>query len=185
LTPGSNSRDFRNSLAEPVSGNVLSDGRFVLRGLVPGTYILSATLPAGRVLLSATSNGRDLLDDEVTLEDIDITDLTIATSDKPAELSGDLMDRDGRPESGCLILVFPENESLRGSRRRVLVTRPDTAGHFRFTEIPPGTYLMAALAGTNMEEWREVGFLNATATAALKVTLIEGQKTVQNLRLGK
>ena len=51
--------------------------------------------------------------------------------------------------------------------------------------MPPGDYLLAALADMQNEDLHSREFLEALVPAAVRVTLIEGKTTRQDLRIGK
>jgi hypothetical protein len=67
--------------------------------------------------------------------------------------------------------------------RRILSARPATDGSFLFSDLPAGEYFIAALSDLDPLEWQESAFLAQVVPAALKVTLVEGEKKRQDLRV--
>ena len=51
--------------------------------------------------------------------------------------------------------------------------------------LPAGEYLLVALTDVMPNEWNDPKFLDSLAPAALKITLAEGEKKVQDLRIGR
>ena len=71
-----------------------------------------------------------------------------------------------------------------GRKRRVQQARPSTDGRFSFVNLPPGAYLLEAVIDVTADAWRTTEFLAAVAPAGVKVTLEEGGKITQDLRIG-
>jgi hypothetical protein len=57
-------------------------------------------------------------------------------------------------------------------------------GHYAIADLPPGDYLVAAVADVDPGEWEDPAFLAQLVQASLKLTVADGEKKVQNLRLG-
>ena len=68
--------------------------------------------------------------------------------------------------------------------RRVAAQRPDTEGRFTFRTLPPGSYRMAAVTDVEQGEWFNPDFLAQLASGSIPITLAEGEKKTQNIRLG-
>ena len=65
---------------------------------------------------------------------------------------------------------------------RILQTRPSSDGRFIF-RLPPGEYLIGAVTDVEQNEWFEPAFLETVAAASIKLSLGEGEKKVQHIRL--
>jgi hypothetical protein len=61
-------------------------------------------------------------------------------------------------------------------------SRPATSGRFAFADLPPGEYVIAALTDLP-DDWRTPEFLSGLAGAGVKVTIAEGERKMQNLRI--
>jgi len=68
----------------------------------------------------------------------------------------------------------------RGSAR---ATRPASDGRFSVADLPAGDYLIAALTDVEPDEWKRAEFLGQLVAAGVKVTIRDGERTVQDLRL--
>ena len=164
------------------------DGTFEIRGIGPGRFTVGLTLPSeakGWTLRSVMAANRDLLDDPIELlPGTVIRDVTILFSDSPSELSGSLQSASGQPTTDYHIVLLPEDRTLwRPGSRRIRSARPSTAGRFVFSNVPTGSYLLAALTDLDPLDLLDLSFLEQIAPAGVKVSVNEGEKKVQDLRI--
>ncbi len=176
------------------SGNAAgaADGTFTLPSLMPGRYQLAVNLPGmspvspAWVVKSAMAGGRNILD-----EDIEVTPaapmppIEVIFTDRKTELTGTLLDQQGRPVPEFSVIAFGTNPEYwrQGSRWLRAPTRPASDGRFTITGLPPGDYYFAALTRFDPQEWFTPEFLEQVVPGAIKVTLTEGQTTVQDVKL--
>ena len=168
--------------------SVKADGTFEIRGIGPGRFTLGSTLPAdakGWSLRSVAVRDRDLLDEPFDLvPGMEIRDVTLTYSDTPAELSGTLTSASGQPTKDYYIVLLPSDRTLwRQKSRRIVSTRPSTTGQFRFTNVPTGSYVVTALTDLDPLDLLDLSFLEQIAPAGVGVTVREGEKKVQDLRI--
>lgn len=171
--------------------SVGADGSFEVRNLGPGvaalTIPLVSSLSSHWWLRSAMAGGVDLLDApfEVVLG-TDFRDVVVTLSDRKTELSGTLQTPTGQPAPEYFILVFPASPHLRVSgSRRIQSVRPATDGRFVIANLPAGEYLLAAVTDVMPTEWNDPKFLERVAPAGVKITLGEGEKKTQDLRIAR
>jgi hypothetical protein len=184
----SGSTRLGNALAALPPVNLNDDGTFALIGLGPSQYSLQCQLPASLTstwkLRSAMAGGRDLLDTPIEGPAVNLRDVTLTLSDRRTELSGTLQSASGQPVSEYYVVAFSADRSnWRYGSRRNLSTRPATDGRFVFGDLPAGAYLIAALTDLDPLDWQDAAFLEQVAPAAIKVTVAEGEKKVQDLRI--
>jgi len=169
-----------------------ADGRFTLEGVGPGRYVLraagvqsSATQPI--VQKSAVVNGQDTMDIPLDFTaDQDITNATITMTDRLSELSGTLIDPSGKSGSDYTIIVAAtDSRYWTPGSRRVLTTRPSPDGRYLIRNLAPGDYLIAALTDLEPGSQYDPEFLKALAGASVHVTISEGVKKTQDLRVAK
>jgi len=67
--------------------------------------------------------------------------------------------------------------------RRTRQSTPNASGKFLLTNLPPGEYFLAAVTDVVPQDLYDSKFLTQVAAAAVKVTLAEGEKKVQDLRI--
>jgi hypothetical protein len=130
-----------------------------------------------------TTGGTDALDAFLDVpRDRDLRDLTITLRDRETELSGTVSDG-GRPASERTVVVFPSEERLWAGYERVQAEFLPADGTFSFTNLRPGRYLLAVVDGVEEGEWFDAAFLRSLIPAAVPVTIGEGERKVQDLRV--
>jgi protocatechuate 3,4-dioxygenase beta subunit len=185
----------RGGLAIGLAGTTAdADGGFQLAGAAPGEYRLAATLPgsgfsadSGWQLQSAISGGRDVLDTNLVVEPgRAVDDLVLTFTDRRTELSGTVTDPAGEPVSDLTILVFPTERAFwsADSRRMPRPQQPGSDGRFSVDGLPPGEYYLAAVTQLEPENWGDPNFMDQLAAASIRITLAEGEKKVQDIRIG-
>jgi len=209
VTVGAPAVDFGNIPAASVDAS----GRFTLQGVPPGRYSLrgtgqgggagvggaagagrgggagAATTPQGTAanwqLASAMAGGRDSLDFPLVIgPGMNITDAVVTFADRTTELTGTLQDAAGAATSDYSIIVFPSDKQYwQPQSRRIVSVRPGTDGRFTARNLPPGSYMIVAVTDVEPGEWFDPDFLEQLAAAAMRVTLAEGEKKTQNLRI--
>jgi uncharacterized protein (DUF2141 family) len=177
-----------NMLSDVPAVNVRPDGTFRIAGLGPARYTITCMLPPDLAktwtLRSVTSEGRDLLDTSVVGMSTNLRDVKVTLSDKKTQIAGSLQSVSGMPTNEYFVVAFSADRAnwLPGSRRS-LSARPATDGSFVFSDLPAGEYFIAALSDLDPLEWQDAAFLAQVAPSAIKVTLAEGEKKIQDLRV--
>ena len=171
------------------------DGSFVVEGVAAGSYkvVLTTansaimTTPPGWMLKSITGAGADLAD--VPLEvraDADLPPLTVTLTSQTTELSGSLVDEASRPVTAFTVLVFSADRVFwTAQSRRTQSTRPADDGRFVLKNLPAGDYFLVAVTDLDDDQWSDPGVLATLVGAGVRVTIAEGQRTVQDLRIAK
>jgi hypothetical protein len=67
--------------------------------------------------------------------------------------------------------------------RRITATRPGTDGRFTFRGLPAGDYRLTAVTDVEPGEWYDPAFLNQLGSVSIPISLTEGQRKVQDIRL--
>ena len=164
-------------------GPVLADGTFVIEGVVPGRYSLALS-PVSKDwrVKSALVGGKDALDLPFEMTGID-TSVEIVLTRSRSRLSGRLLQND-QPAPGYFVVAFPaDREMWATSTRRVVSARPGTDGMFAFDDLPAGEYLLAALTDADSTSWQSPDVLATIAPLAAKVTLADGERKTQDLKI--
>ena len=172
---------------EPLPADLKEDGSFSMDGVVPGSYRLMASLHSGAAwsFKSAMHDGRDMSVAPVEISSASAAEPIVVTfTDRPTELTGRLTDALGRAASDYFIVVFSTNERAWFERSRVVTqTRPASDGQFAVRELPPGDYFLAALTDLDRSELYTPAFLRELVPAAIRLTLAEGERKVQNVQI--
>jgi hypothetical protein len=137
------------------------------------------------VLATAVAGGRDTLDFPIEVAPSqDITGAVLTFTDRTQELSGTIQDTAGRPTAEYTIIVFPsDNRYWVPQARRISSTRPDTDGRFSLRSLPPGEYRMTAVTDVEPGEWYDPAFLAQLQQVSIPITLAEGERKIQDIRL--
>jgi hypothetical protein len=173
---------------------VQPDGRFTLEGVPPGRYILRASGGGGAtpgslpiVQKSAIAGADDTMD--IPLEftgDQDLSGVVITMTDRLTELDGTLTESTGKPGNDYTIIVASaDTRYWTPGSRRILTTRPGADGKYSFRNIPPGDYTIAAVTDLEPGGQYDPEFLKALSAASIRVTLTEGTKKTQDLRVAR
>jgi hypothetical protein len=177
-----------NLSGSPSGGDVDAAGKFAFAGVISGryrpTYIVTNSAAMGPWgLQSVTARQRELLDTPLEVRPGDDVELVATFTDRPAQLTGKLETAAGTPATDYFIILFSTDKSAwRPASRRVRMVRPATDGRFAAT-LPAGDYWIAALTDVRTNEWFDAAFL-AQLPANVKVTLVDGQTTTQDLKIG-
>jgi len=168
------------------SAQVREDGTFEIIGVLDGGYRLTtARNPAGWTPRTAMLAGTDVLDHVAEITS-DVSGIELTMSNQPPQLSGRLLKPDNTPAPGYFVIAFTTDRGLwQPNARRLRSVRPGTDGSFRFDDLPAGEYYLAALTEADSDEWQAASFLSEVVPAAIKVTIADGEKKVQDLRIGR
>lgn len=115
-----------------------------------------------------------------------MTDAVLIFSDRHSELSGSLVSPAGTPTSQYFVVVFPADRTLwRAGSRRIQSVRPASDGSFAIKDLPAGDYLIAALTDLEPADLEDAGVLDQLMSAGVKVSLGDGEKKIQDLRIAR
>ena len=137
------------------------------------------------VLASSMAGGLDSLDFPFVIgPNMNIADAVVTFADRTTELSGTLQDASGTATSDYSIIVFPSDKQYwQPQSRRIQSARPGTDGRFTMRNLPPGDYMIVAVTDVEPGEWFDPAFLAELSRASMRVTLQDGEKKTQDLRL--
>ena len=176
------------------------DGAFSVKGLMPGRYQVNVTgkpmrlatlLPgmppaqAGWVVKSIKWNDQDLADTGIDLRaDVPVSGVVVTLTNQPAQLGGTVIDAAGRPTGAFPIVVFATDRAFwTPGGRRVLQAQPASDGKFSVIGLPAGEYYLAAVTRLESGDLANRQFLEELVAASLKITIREGEKKTQDLKL--
>jgi hypothetical protein len=132
---------------ETTAGEVVRDGSFTIRGVMPGRHLVAvAGLPYPWVLQRVTYRGQDITDTGLDTDSgQSIDDVRVTITDAATDLSGTVRDADGRPAPGAVVLIIPGAPQFRtAASRRFGRTSSDVDGRYRYRGLPPGDYRIVA-----------------------------------------
>jgi hypothetical protein len=188
-------------------GQTEASGHFTIAGVAPGRYTINAGVApqagAGRgaaargigapglagtgqwTLKSAIIEGRDVLDFPIDIgPNENLSNAVLTFSDKTQELSGTIQDASGQPTSDFTIILFPSDSRYwTPQSRRISSARPGTDGRFTIRGVPAGSYRLTAVTDVEPGEWYDPAFLGQVQQASIPITLEEGARRTQDIRV--
>ena len=154
-------------------GRANPDGTYLLKDVAPSTYAVTLNpLPAGVYVKSVQFGGQDVTRKPLALTTGGTIDILLSA--KAADVSGTIRNSDGRIVSGAAVAlwpVLPERSDITGGAR-VMNSGPD--GAFRFDNLPPGEFYLAAWDQAEPGRAENIEFRSLFTEDALKVRLEEG-----------
>jgi hypothetical protein len=136
-------------------------------------------------LKSAMFNGRDVSDLPFDLRPSEeAAGMVVTFTDRPTEISGSVVDRAGRPAPGFPIVVFSTDRAYwTVGSRRIQQVRPSSDGKYKLAGLPAGEYYVCAVTDLDQGQLYDPAALDALAAGSFKITLADGEKKVQDLKL--
>ena len=181
VTPGT-----PNELSSTVAGRVDADGRFTIASVVPGRYRLSGGgASQGWYLGSSTIDGQDSLDFPIEVKPgQNITGAVMTFVDRQSELTGTIVNDRSQPVPEYSLIVYPSDQRFwTPQSRRIQSTRPATDGRYSFRNLPAGEYRLVPVYDPEPGSWFDPGFLQQLDSASVRVSIADGEKKEQNLRV--
>jgi Carboxypeptidase regulatory-like domain len=177
------------------SAEFAADGTFAVAGVTPNRYRVNVTMPGmlpsptipgkGWVLKSIVAGDRDVADVPLDVKPgEDVKGLVVTMTDQVTELTGSVVDQAGRTTANFPIVVFSTDRATWtiGSRR-IQQGRPTSAGTFTITGLPAGEYYVCAVTDLAPDDLYDPAFLEQLAAASFTITLAEGEKRTETLKL--
>lgn len=168
-----------------MGARVSADGQFRVEGVTPGEYVLAVSGTGAWRLRSAEFVSRDILD---TFLDVkpgeDVAGVIATLTNQSTSVSGMFEDAAGKPTSDYTVIIAAADRRYWTPRsRRIRATRPSSDGHFSFDGLPAGDYRLLAVDDVEDGQWFDPAYLEKVAGTSIAVTLAEGTKPVQNIRI--
>jgi hypothetical protein len=128
---------------------------------------------------------REWLDDAIDIRPGEaITGVVVTVTNRPAGLSGKVIDETGNPTPNFFVVMFStERRNWTSGSRRVAQARPDNTGGFSISTLPAGEYYVAALTDLDPSDLAEISFLESLVAASIRVTLVPGEVKAQTLKV--
>jgi hypothetical protein len=169
---------------------VKADGSFQWTGVPLGSYRLAVTTAAnlqpGWRVKSAMLGELELLDGMLAMKSGAPGEIVITLTDARSAITGTLQAPDGTPVNDYTVLAFSaDNKFWTPASRRTQVVRPNSSGVFAIRDLPEGDYLIVALNDVEAGQWRRADFLAELAPYGVRVSLADGEKKTQDLKIAR
>jgi protocatechuate 3,4-dioxygenase beta subunit len=173
-------------LAMGAAGRVDETGRFSIASVVPGRYRLNASgAGTGWYLGSSVVDSQDSLDFPVEIKPgQNVTGAVVTFVDRQSELTGTIVNEKAQPVPDYTLIVYPADQRYWVPQsRRIQSTRPATDGRYSFRNLPAGDYRLVPVYDPEPGSWFDPAFLQQLETAAVRVSIADGEKKEQHLRV--
>ncbi len=141
----------------PVISALDADGRFALRGVVPGRYKITTyqTAQAPGAIKSAVVNAVDTLDFPIDIKgDQQIAGVVVTFVPQLAEITGVVHDASEKPVAGMTVVLFAaDRQHWTPDSRRIQGIRPGWDGRFSIKNLPAGDDRIAVVADVEPGQW--------------------------------
>jgi protocatechuate 3,4-dioxygenase beta subunit len=165
-----------------------AQGHFQIAGITPGRYRISVTggpaaANSGWILRSAMAGSVDAVDVPFDVRPGVDGHVVVTFTNRFTELSGTLQSLEGHAAPDYFVVLLPADRAMWPFGLRTRQTRPSTDGRFTFQRIRPGDYFIAALTDLDSSQLQDPDFLEQLVPAAVRVSVGEGEKKVQDIRI--
>jgi hypothetical protein len=171
------------------TAEIAEDWTFTMTGINGPRRLDLVHVPPEWKLTEVRARGIDTTDRTLMFgrKDQSLTDVEVVLTDRVTDLSGRIVDDDGRAAVDAHVIVFSTDRGLWYPASRFMheVARAQD-GRYRLIGVPSGSYYAAAVTRLPVEgeeAWQDPAFLDTLAFHATTVTLGEGQRQVLNLKL--
>ena len=174
------------SFADALTGEVLSDGTYAIRGVMPGSHLLTVEgLQYPWVIKSVTSRGQDVSDAGLEADARQrFENVRIVVTDAATDVSGVVRDDRGQPVADAMVLVIPLAQQFwQRSSRRFGLLRSDAEGRFRIRGLPEGEYRAVASLDVDESDAFLVPVLDRLSDAGMPLSLKPLEQRVLDLSL--
>lgn len=162
-----------------------ADGRFTLR-MRPGSWRLHAVTAGRWMEKRRTFRGRTVpLDALVEVDGEPGARLEILLTSQLTAITGTASDADGQPLRDYHVVAFPAaGGDIASAGLRLRQERADAQGRFRIEALPPGDYLVAALADHDPQQQAiDDEILDSLRAGATRVRLGDGATETVSLKV--
>jgi len=176
------------ALSSMLATRVTADGDFTTQALPPRPYALNCLDPnilKGWHLLDVTQGGSDLGVTALAL-DTRPAPVTFKFTDKTTEVSGMVLNSDGKPDTVGTVVILPANyKAWLDAGGPVIAARAvpvSQQGTYSISDLKPGAYLIVATPGDIAVRWQERSSVEKLVIDAVRITLTAGAPSQQNLK---
>jgi len=166
---------------------IRDDWTFEIRGLAGlRLFRFSQGLPAGWMIQSVFHGQTDITDKPLEVTE-DLERVLIVLTNRPARISGSVVDERGKPATGCAVVIFPDDAASGppASTRYLRSLRPADDGKFKTENLPAATYLVVAIESLEPGDENDPELLEQLRAVATRITLGWGDAKDLPLKLAR
>jgi hypothetical protein len=161
-----------------------ADGTFELTDLVgPCELRVRSGAPRGWAVKAILYQGRNILGRRIDFKAGDLlSGVQIVLTDRPSELSGAVVDPEGKRLSDYSVLAIP-SDPADFSAARVRWARPNQNGRFAIEGLVAGEYVVVAVDDVDETQWLNADYLGRFRPRATRVTIGDSEKKTVELEV--
>jgi len=163
------------------AAEVSEDGDFTIKGLLPGRYRVSCSGCEGVFVKAARRGDQNVLEEGLEVSPSAGGVLEIVLSTDAPELTGIVQNEDGKPLTGGIVVLLPEEKSRR-QYASYFTANTDQLGGFHLKGIRPGKYSVLAFEELEGSEYMDPDFIKPIEKHAVSITLEEGARQTLQLK---
>jgi carboxypeptidase family protein len=164
----------------------IKGGDFSLSGLMPGKYWFRVMKSETWLVKSIAWKGRDYANEPLDASaGEDLNDVVITVTNAMQVLSGSVRGTPDLPAEQSIVVAFPtESASWRDTGlwpARMRIASISSGGTYRVSDLPAGTYFVAAIDRRQRTTWQDPAVLAQIARSASRVTLPWSESVTQDV----
>jgi hypothetical protein len=130
-------------------------------------------------------NGSDVTDTPIEFVPGRVVEgLQVVFTRKRTDVSGLITNERNAPETDATVIAFSQDSSRWHYMSRFLRTaRPSQDGRYSFRGLPPDDYFVVAVKDIEVGQWQDPEFLESVRSSAKRLSLSEGEKKVEDLKV--
>jgi hypothetical protein len=175
-----------SSFGEALTGSVQQGGSYLIRGLMPGSHVLTVEgLQDPWVLKGVTYRGQDVTDSGLDANSRQrFDDVRVTITDVASEVSGVVRDAAGAAVPDATVLIAPLAQQFwTPTSRRFRLLRTDPAGRYRVRGLPAGEYRALASLELDAGETYRPELVKQVRAASTPLSLASLEQRVLDLLL--
>jgi hypothetical protein len=173
------------NFGDSLTGAVDRDGRFRIRGVMPGTHrVILEGLANPWVLESVRHRGQDVADVLDVESRQELRDVRVVITDLTTEVSGAVADERGHGAPRALVLFIPAAPRVwTPTSRRFRLLRTDGEGRYRIRGLPAGQYHVLATYDLDESDAYRQEVVQDLVARAVPLELGDRARQVADLRV--
>jgi hypothetical protein len=136
-------------------------------------------------LKAVLHNGIDVTDTPIEFVPGKVVDgLQVVLTRRRTDVSGLITNERNVPETDATVVVFSQDSSRWNYMSRFVRTaRPSQDGRYSLRGMPPDDYFVVAVKDIEVGQWQDPEFLESIRSSAKRISIGEGEKRVEDLKV--
>jgi protocatechuate 3,4-dioxygenase beta subunit len=167
----------------PATVAVQTDGQFLVKSVLPGTYVVDvANLPGDSYPKAARYGSKDVFEESLTLEKEPEAPLQILLGSDGGHLDVAVFDSQNQLQTGTQVVLVPEM-ALRHRPDQYRIATSDDDGRVTFHGVPPGTYKLFAWESIEANAYLNSDYIRNYEDLGTRLRIVPGDNTPVSVRV--